>query len=536
MTPDIASAWQALAAHAESQESRHLRQLFAEDPARFEKFSCVAGDLFADFSKQRVTEETLERLHSFARARDVESWRARMLAGEAINHTEGRAVRHMELRKPEAEALPEVRASRARMRAFCADIHSGSARGFTDQPFTDVVNLGIGGSDLGPRMAARALTAFHHPRLKVHFVSNIDGADLQPLLLGLNPATTLFIVASKTFGTQETLANAHSALEWLLNRVGTAPEAREEAVRRHFAAVSSHLAATTTFGIPPERVFGFQDWVGGRFSLWSPVGLALALALGFPHFERLLAGAHTLDTHFLQTPARQNLPLILALLEVWNVNFLRAKSHGFFPYSQSLELLPAYLQQLEMESLGKAVDRQGERCPYATSSIVWGSAGTNGQHSFFQLLHQSGQLIPADFLLLREADFALPGHHPQLVANALAQAAALAFGQTPAEARAAGIPEALLPYRSFPGNQPSTLLLLPQLTPHTLGQLLALYEHKVFCLGILWNLNAFDQWGVELGKYMAKSILPHLTGEADASALDASTRGLLRRLKMGSSV
>ncbi|MDR2165032.1 MAG: glucose-6-phosphate isomerase [Zoogloeaceae bacterium] len=529
MTPALETAWQALRAHAGQIRPLHLRALFAGDTGRFEAFSLAHGDLLLDFSKQRLTAGTLAHLHALAEAADVSGWRRKMWAGDIINHTEGRAVRHVALRAPDAEAPPEVVRTRQRLRDFCDAIHTGKRRGHTDAPFTDVVNLGIGGSDLGPRMAAHALRAFRRPGLSAHFVSNIDGADLLPLLQRLNPATTLFIVASKTFGTQETLANASSALAWLRARVPA--EKAGEIAARHFVAVSSNLEAAAAFGIPPEQVFGFQDWVGGRFSLWSPVGLVLALAIGFPQFEALLAGAHAMDLHFLCAPPRENLPLTLALLDVWNVNGLHAQNHAFFPYSQSLELFPVYLQQLEMESAGKSVDRQGARCAYATAPIVWGSAGTNGQHSFFQLLHQGNQLVPCDFLLLGRPDFPLPGHHAQIIANALAQSAALAFGQTGEEARAAGIPEHLVPYRTFPGNQPSTTLVLDRLTPHSLGQLLALYEHKVFCLGVLWNLNAFDQWGVELGKQMAKSILPHLTGGApDTAALDASTRGLLRAL------
>ena len=529
MTNDATTAaWRVLHAHAEKMRPLHLRALFSDDPRRFEAFSLAHGDLFMDFSKQRLTAETLTHLHALAEAADFSNWRQRMWAGDPLNHTEDRAVRHMELRKPDAaEILPEVRHTRNRLRVFCNAIHQGTHRGCTNAPITDVVNLGIGGSDLGPRMATRALTAFQKETSRVHFVSNIDGADLKPLLQRLDPASTLFIIASKTFGTQETLANARSALDWMRAHL---PDAQER-IARHFVAVSNNLEATAAFGIPHEQVFALQDWVGGRFSLWSPVGLALALAIGFEHFEKLLEGAYQMDRHFLHAPARENLPLTLALIDLWNVNGLAATNRGVFPYSQSLELLPAYLQQLEMESTGKSVDRQGQRCAYATSPIVWGSAGTNGQHSFFQLLHQGSLLVPCDFLIVKHADFPLPGHHAQLLANALAQTAALAFGQTADEARAAGIAEALIPYRTFSGNQPSTTLLLERLTPHVLGQLLALYEHKVFCLGVLWNLNAFDQWGVELGKQMAKNILPHLAEDSDASALDASTQGLLRVLR-----
>lgn len=531
--PKTRPAWQALFEHAQSLEGQHLRQLFADDKQRFQDFSLTHADILLDFSKQRITRATLDRLHDLASACNVEGWREQMLAGEAINHTENRAVLHMALRAPAATAIPtrgpsvsgEVQQTLAQMQAFCSAIHSGSWRGHTGEHITDVVNIGIGGSDLGPRMVTRALAAFEQPDLRVHFISNMDSADLAPLLARLNPRSTLFVVVSKTFGTLETLANARTARDWLQAHAGS-----KSAVDRHFVAVSSNLEATARFGIPTANVFQFRDWVGGRFSLWSPVGLCIALAIGFHNFEALLAGAHCMDQHFMAAPPRQNLPLTLALLDVWNINCIGAYSHGIFPYSQSLELFPAYLQQLEMESTGKSVDRQGQPMERKSCPIIWGSSGTNGQHSFFQLLHQGGQPIPCDFILLKHSDFPLPGHHPQLLANGLAQSAALAFGQTAEEARAAGIPEELVPYRTFPGNQPSSTLLLERLTPHTLGQLLALYEHKVFCQGVLWNVNAFDQWGVELGKQMANALLPSLDGGSCPTNLDASTRGLLKAL------
>ena len=525
-------AWQVLKSHAKTMTDRHLRDLFAEDPNRFQafslNFSSPEGDLLLDFSKQRLNAKTLALLHSLALEADVEGWRERMLVGEAINHTEGRAAMHMALRAKNSAVADEVAANLARMKAFSAAIHNKSWRGMSGEYITDVVNLGIGGSDLGPRMATRALAAFQHPDIRVHFVANMDGADLAPLLASLNPRTTLFIVTSKTFATEETITNAGTARAWLSAYLP--PGDAKAALARHFVAVTNNAAAAEGFGIPREQVFAFSDWVGGRFSLWSPVGLAIALATGFSNFEALLAGAHAMDQHFLAAPMKENLPITLALLDVWNVNFIGAASHAVFPYSQSLELFPAYLQQLEMESLGKTVDREGLPLKQKSSPIIWGSTGTLGQHSFFQLLHQGGQPIPSDFIILKHADFPLPGHHQRLVANALAQAAALAFGQTLAEAKAAGIPDHLLPYRAFPGNQPSSTLLLDRLTPHTLGQLLALYEHKVFVLGALWNINVFDQWGVELGKNMAKTVLPFLKENAslaDALGLDASTRGLI---------
>ena len=524
MNPADTAAWRALAAHAEALRPQHLRQLFAADPQRFANFSLSHDGLLLDFSKQRVSGETLALLRELAVAADVDGWKRKMLAGEPINHTEGRAVRHMALRAGHA-APPEVQAVLARMRNFCESIHGGQWRGFSGERITDVVNIGIGGSDLGPRMAVKALAAWQQPDIAVHFVANVDSADIAPLLARLNPRTTLFIVASKTFTTLETLTNAHTARNWLLAAAGDT-----DAVARHFVALSTNRDATWEFGIAAENVFEFWDWVGGRFSLWSAIGLSIALAVGWKHFAQLLAGAHAMDTHFLAAPAGDNLPLTLALLTVWNANFLGAGTHAVLPYSQSLALLPAYLQQLEMESNGKQTDRDGETLGVATCPVLWGEAGTNGQHSFYQLIHQGGQTIPCDFIALREADFPLAGHHNKLLANCLAQSAALAFGQTRDEVEAAGGPPAVAPYKTFPGNQPSTTLILPRLTPYTLGQLLTLYEHKVFCLGVLWNLNSFDQWGVELGKQLANRLTPLLEGTGDDSTFDSSTRGLLAAL------
>jgi len=519
-------AWHALTAHAEALRPLHLRELFAADPERFANFSLRHDGLLLDFSKQRVSAETLALLRQFAAAADCDGWKARMLAGDPINHTEDRAVRHMALRAG-TKAPPEVRAVLARLQRFCESIHSGRWRGFSGERISDVVNIGIGGSDLGPRMAAKALAAWQQPDIDVHFVANVDSADIAPLLARLNPRTTLFIVASKTFTTLETLTNAHTARDWLVAAAGD-----PDAVARHFVALSTNLDATWEFGIAAENVFEFWDWVGGRFSLWSAIGLSIALAVGWRHFEQLLAGARAMDDHFLTAPAAESLPLTLALLTLWNTDFLGAGTHAVLPYSQSLALLPAYLQQLEMESNGKQTDRDGNPLGIATSPVLWGEAGTNGQHSFYQLFHQGGQTIPCDFIALREADFPLAGHHAKLLANCLAQSAALAFGQTRAEVEVAGVPPALVPYKVFPGNQPSTTLVLPRLTPYTLGQLLALYEHKVFCLGVLWNLNSFDQWGVELGKQLANRLTPLLEGAGDDRDFDTSTRGLVAALKM----
>ncbi len=518
-------AWQALSAHAEAMRKEHLRGLFAEDPERFTTFTIDEGGLLLDFSKQRINAETLALLHVYANSVDLDAQKRRMQAGEKINHTEQRAVRHMDLRAGE-QAPPEVKNVLKRMQVFCESIHSGRWRGYSGERITDIVNIGIGGSDLGPRMASKALTAHQQPDLHVHFIANVDGADIAPLLARLNPRTTLFIIASKTFTTLETLTNAHSARNWLLATAGN-----ENAVAQHFVAISTNLELTSKFGIANDHVFEFWDWVGGRFSMWSAIGLSLALAIGWRHFEQLLAGAKAMDEHFFAAPPEKNLPLTLALLALWNTDFLGAASHAVLPYSQSLALLPSFLQQLEMESNGKQVNRDGEPVGVATCPVLWGEPGTNGQHSFYQLIHQGGQVIPCDFIALRESDFPLPGHHIALLANCLAQSSALAFGQTAEEVRATVVAEALVPYKIFPGNQPSTTMIIPALTPYTLGQLLALYEHKVFCLGALWNLNSFDQWGVELGKQLAGQLTPLLEGQGDAAVFDASTRGLINALR-----
>jgi glucose-6-phosphate isomerase len=525
MPVPLRPAWLALAEHARSIKHRHLRDLFAADPDRFRHFSLRHGPLLLDYSKQRLGLQTMSLLHQLAEQSGWRTWMERMRAGEPINHTERRAVRHTDLRAG-AAAPSEVKAVLGRMARFCEQIHNGSWRGFSGERITDIVNIGIGGSDLGPRMAVHALAAFEQPDICVHFVSNLDSADLASTLTRLNPRSTLFIVASKTFTTLETMANAHTARNWIM-----AAANHDRAIAHHFVAASTNLAATAEFGIAPENVFEFWDWVGGRFSLWSAIGLPIALAVGFRNFEQLLTGAHDIDEHFFNAPAETNLPLTMALIALWNTNFLDAHSHGVFPYSHSLALLPSHLQQLEMESNGKRANRDGLAVDYPTNPILWGEAGTNGQHSFFQLLHQGGTLVVSDFIALGKSDFPLPGHHSGLLASCLAQSSALAFGQTVEEARAAGIPEHLLPFRRFPGNQPSTTLILPELTPFTLGQLIALYEHKVFCLGVLWNLNSFDQWGVELGKQLAGRLAPCIRDEAPTESLDASTRGLIEHLR-----
>jgi glucose-6-phosphate isomerase len=537
VTPAVGSpAWQALAAHAQEARQWHLRDLFAADGQRFQHLSAHWNDWLLDYSKQRLSTATLRKLLALWHAADMTSWIARMRAGDAINHTEGRAALHIALRQSRGtllhngrDVMPGVRAVLEKMERFVDAVHGSHWRGATGEPIADIVNIGIGGSDLGPRMATQALAAFHHPGLRVHYVANLDGADLATVLAGLQPRTTLFVIASKTFTTQETMQNAHSARDWLVHALG------EGAVSRHFVAVSTNLAEVARFGIDPDNAFEFWDWVGGRFSLWSAIGLPLALAVGMKHFRELLAGAHAMDEHFFAAPPEANLPGLLALIEIWNGNFLGAGNRALLPYSQSLALLPRYLQQLEMESNGKRVDRAGRDMACATAPILWGEAGTNGQHSFYQLIHQSGHLIPCEFIACKTADFALPGHHEKLLANCFAQSEALMRGKTLDEVRTemngGRIPEVvvnrLAPYKVFPGNQPSTTLLLPRLDPHNLGALIALYEHKVFVESCIWNINPFDQWGVEYGKQLANRLLPVIEGKTSTDGLDSSTAGLI---------
>jgi glucose-6-phosphate isomerase len=542
MNPATASVWKKLEAAAAAERNLHLRDLFAADAQRFARFSAAWNGWLLDYSKQRVSAAGMGILCELWQAAEVPGWIARMRGGEPINHSEGRAALHIALRHPRGkgpilvggrDVMPAVHGELDRMRDFAAQIHGRHWRGATGEPISDVVNIGIGGSDLGPRMATQALAAFRHPGLRVHYVANLDGADLATVLAEVQPRTTLFVIASKTFTTQETMQNASSARHWLVAALG------EAAVARHFVAVSTNLDAVARFGIDPQNAFAFWDWVGGRYSLWSAIGLPLVLAVGFENFGKLLAGAHAMDEHFFAAPAAANLPGLLALLEIWNSNFLGATNRALLPYSQSLSLLPRYLQQLEMESNGKQVDRQGQALDYATAPLLWGEAGTNGQHAFYQLIHQGGRLVPCEFIACRQPDFALPGHHEKLLANCFAQSEALMRGRTLAETSAelaAGGMAAeqvarLAPYRSFPGNQPSTTLLLPQLDPFALGALLALYEHKVFVESVVWDINPFDQWGVEYGKQLAGRLLPILEGKAPNAGLDSSTAGLIEASK-----
>ena len=529
---DRTAAWAALHGHYEAHgRDLDLREAFARDPGRAAALSLSAPEVFADLSKNLLDTATLHFLLDLARECGVQARRDAMFAGEAINLTEDRAVLHTALRAPRAGSgekpapfSAEVHGVLDAMLAYAETVRDGAASGISD-----IVNIGIGGSDLGPQMLVPALDAFVHPSLAFHFVSNVDGHDIAPVLRRLDPARTLFIVASKTFTTQETMANANAARAWFVAHGGTD-------IARHFVATTTNVEAAARFGI--TRTFGFWDWVGGRYSLWSAIGLPVAIAIGAEHFRALLAGAHAMDEHFAHAPAARNLPLLLGLLDVWYRNFHRFTSRCVAPYHQGLRRLPAYLQQLEMESNGKRVDLAGEPLPYATSPVVWGEPGTNGQHAFFQMLHQGTDVIPVEFIVVRHATHSLDAQHALLLANALAQSQALMQGKTAEVAMGERAPTAsrridpaiLAQHRSFPGNRPSTTLLLERLTPASLGALIALYEHRVFTSGAVWGIDSFDQWGVELGKALCNDLLPRLAS-GDVTGLDASTAELIGRLR-----
>ena len=520
---------QSLRAHQAEMAALHMRDLFAADPGRFERFSLQVGELLLDYSKNRITEQTMQLLLRLAEEADVAGWRERMFAGDKINHTENRAVLHTALRNRSntpvmvdgEDVMPKVNAVIERMGAFAEKVRSGEWRGYTGERITDVVNIGIGGSDLGPQMVYQALKPYRHPRLKVHFISNVDGAHVKETLEALNPETTLFIVSSKTFTTQETMTNAHTARDWFL-----AQSQAEKHIARHFVAVSTNREAVTAFGIDAANMFEFWDWVGGRYSLWSAIGLSIVLAVGAERFVELLAGAHEMDRHFRTAPLAQNMPVILALLGVWYNNFFDAESHAILPYDHYLRSLPAYLEQADMESNGKSVDRNGNHVDYATGQIIWGATGINGQHAFYQLLHQGTKMIPADFIVSAVPHTPdMQAHHDILIANFLAQTEALMRGRTFEETRAQT--GQFVSHKVFEGNHPSNAMLLNKLTPHALGMLIALYEHKIFVQGVIWNLNSYDQWGVELGKQLAGRILPELHADAQVSGHDASTNALI---------
>ena len=517
-------AWRALAEHRECLARTSIAALFATDNERFQRFSLEAAGVYVDYSKNLITAGTLDLLSALARQAGVEERRRAMFAGERINTTEDRPVLHVALRERTGtpilvdgkDVVPEVSAVLAKMRRFTDAVREGTWRGYTGRAITAVVNIGIGGSDLGPRMVCEALKPYGRKGLTMHFVSNIDGADIAEVLHVVDVETTLFVISSKTFTTRETLANARTARGWLLNT-----GAPESAVARHFVAVSTHAEAVAAFGIDPDNMFEFWDWVGGRYSLWSAIGLPIALQIGMDAFEALLGGAHAMDRHFSDAPLEQNLPVLLALIGIWYTNFLGSTSHLIAPYDQYLRRLPAYLQQLDMESNGKSVTLSGERVDYATGPVIWGEPGTNGQHAFFQLLHQGCAVIPADVIACMQPHHPLDVHHDILLANCFAQTEALMNGSQAASE----------PHRSFDGNRPTNTICLDKLDPASLGALLALYEHKVFVQGVIWNINSFDQWGVELGKRLAVTIESEITQPDAASAHDSSTNGLINRFK-----
>ncbi len=536
MASERKSAFDALEPHRARIENRPMRQMFSEEPDRFSRFSSSCGDILLDYSKNRVDDEALKALFDLARSAGVESRRDAMWAGEPINATEHRAVMHMALRYQGDSVLvdgknvmPDVRDVLERMRAFTADVRSGTIAGSTGKAFTDVVNIGIGGSDLGPAMVTLALEPYTRADLRVHYVSNVDGAHIHDTLDHLDLETTLFVIASKTFTTDETMTNALTARGLLSMALG------EEAVPHHFAAVSTNLEACAKFGINADRIFGFWDWVGGRYSVWSAIGLPVMLAVGYENFLRLLKGAAAMDAHFRETPLEKNLPVIMGLLGVWYRNVWGFATHAVLPYDQRLSRFTAYLQQQDMESNGKSVMLDGTPVDYQTGPIVWGEPGTNGQHAFYQLIHQGTAVIPCDFLIAANPHEDLPPHHVKLVANCFAQSEALMLGKTEqevvAELTSSGLDDAaikkLMPHKLFPGNRPSNTLVYKKLDPETLGSLIALYEHKVFVMGTIWGINSFDQWGVELGKQLAKALMPLVEGTALSEEHDSSTQGLL---------
>jgi len=535
---DQSPEWQALARHREEFGDTRLRTLFAEDPGRAERYGLRVGDLYLDYSKQLVTDETLRLLRELAAAAGVAELRDAMFHGEHINVTEDRAVLHTALRTPASatvttdgeNVVPKVHSVLAKMAVFAAKVRDGQWTGHTGRRIRTVVNIGIGGSDLGPKMAYEALRPYALRDLGFRFVSNVDGADLHEAVRDLDPAETLFIVSSKTFTTIETITNATAARRWLLNGLG----GDTAAVAKHFVAVSTNAEKVAEFGIDTDNMFEFWDWVGGRYSYDSAIGLSLMVAIGYERFCDMLAGFHLVDEHFRTAPPEANAPLLLGLLGVWYGGFFDAQSHAVLPYSHYLSQFTAYLQQLDMESNGKYVDRQGRPVDWQTGPVVWGTPGTNGQHAYYQLLHQGTKLIPADLIgFARPVDGLGPlaGQHDLLMANLFAQGQALAFGKTEEQVRAEGVPEHQVPHRTFPGNRPTTTILADALTPSVLGQLVALYEHKVFVQGAIWNIDSFDQWGVELGKVLAKRIEPALTEGAPVADLDPSTAELVRRYR-----
>ena len=538
---DTSAAWRALQDHQGGMQDVHMRRLFEEDSARFESFSLRLGDLLFDYSKNRITQETMDKLLALAEAAGVPERRDAMFSGEKINTTEDRAVLHIALRNRSdnpiyvdgEDVMPSVTQTLNKMRTFSDAVRDGTWKGYTGEEITDIVNIGIGGSDLGPKMVTHALIPYGHPRLSVHYVSNVDGSDISETLKHLKPETTLFLIASKTFTTQETMTNAATARDWLLSAAQD-----DSAVAKHFVAMSTNEEAVKAFGIDAENMFEFSDWVGGRYSLWSAIGLSITLYVGMDNFEALLTGAHEADEHFLNAPLGENIPVIMGVLGVWYNNFFDAQTHAILPYDYYLEYFPSYFQQGDMESNGKSTTREGNPVSVSTGPVIWGQPGTNGQHAFYQLIHQGTKLIPCDFLAAAKTHNPVGEHHEILLSNFFAQTEALMKGRTFEEAKAevgqdtGGVnPNLLAASKTFPGNRPTNSFLYEELDPKTLGILIALYEHKIFTQGVIWNINSFDQMGVELGKVLAKKILPELAGDEEIKSHDSSTNGLINAYK-----
>ncbi len=536
------AAWSALSEHHREMSHVHMRDLFAEDATRFDRYQVRFNGMLLDYSKNIINDKTLSLLLDLARQSNLQSWITRMFNGDRINITENRPVLHIALRnrinRPilvnQKDVMPDVNSVLDQMRTFSDSVRSGTWRGYSGKPITDVVNIGIGGSDLGPVMVTEALKPYGKPGLHVHFVSNVDGTHIAETLKPLSPETTLFLVASKTFTTQETMTNAHTAREWLVNVAGT-----DAAVAKHFVALSTNTGEVHKFGIDTQNMFQFWDWVGGRYSLWSAIGLSIAIFIGMDNFVDLLTGAFEMDEHFRSAPLEQNMPVILAVLGVWYSNFFDAQSLAILPYDQYLHRFAAYFQQGDMESNGKSVTRDGSTVSYTTGPVIWGEPGTNGQHAFYQLIHQGTRVIPCDFIAPVESHNPIGEHHKILLSNFFAQPEALMQGKTAAQVEAELVAahytreqiDALVPHKIFSGNRPSNSIMLQKVTPRSLGSLIAMYEHKIFTQGIIWNINSFDQWGVELGKQLAKVILPELEANTPSESHDCSTNGLINYYK-----
>ncbi|NOY67236.1 MAG: glucose-6-phosphate isomerase [Gammaproteobacteria bacterium] len=535
---NLSPTWQALQKHWKKTNDRHMLDLFMQDSQRFEKYSLKAAGVFLDYSKNRLDDETVRLLMLLARDSDLEGWRDRMFAGELVNNTEKRAVLHVALRNRSQrpfmtngqDVMPQVKAVLARMREFTDSVRNCQWLGYTGKRIKHIVNIGIGGSDLGPIMACGALRPYRHPHLQLHFVSNIDGTHMIETCSRLDPETTLFLVASKTFTTQETIANAYTARDWFLKS-----GAQEKDIAKHFVAMSTNTEAVSAFGIDTNNMFEFWDWVGGRYSLWSSIGLSLALSIGMDRFEEFLAGAHEMDEHFRTAPLEENMPVIMAMIGVWYVNFYSAESQAIMPYDHYFSRFPAYLQQGDMESNGKGVNKNGDPVGYHTGPVIWGEPGVNGQHAFFQLLHQGTRLIPSDFIIPMNSHNAVGDHHTFLLSNFFAQTEALMVGKSAEDVQqelaSEGMPQAeideLLPHKCFTGNRPSNSIMVDAMTPYNLGSLIALYEHKTFAQGIIWDINSYDQWGVELGKKLALKVQEELRAGENVSSHDGSTNGLV---------